>query len=45
MLNLISNNCVEEIVLDDGGGLNEGEIYYVGGEYYQGEIKDDLPIG
>ena len=34
MLNLISNNCVEEIVLDEGGGQNEGEIYYVGGEYY-----------
>ena len=38
MNNLIKNKCIEISVDDVDAGLGMGEIFFVGGEYYSGEV-------
>lgn len=45
MLSLLNNYCINLIELDEEGGDNTGEIYFLGGEDYIGEIKNNLPLG
>jgi hypothetical protein len=42
---LINNYCINQIFIEKEGGDNTGEIHFVGGEIYLGEIVNDLPVG
>lgn len=45
MNNLIDNDSVVSIVPDQEAGRNIGDIFFFGGECYNGEISNNLPQG
>lgn len=45
MIHLINNYCIKKVFDDENGGENTGEIHFIGGEIYSGEISNKLPLG
>lgn len=45
MNHFINNHTIASIEFDQDDNETTGEIYFHGGEYYTGEIKNKLPCG
>lgn len=45
MNNLLHNNCIKYVTLDDEAGGQTGEIGFLNGEIYDGEIHNNRPFG